>query len=431
MAYPDLSPFEIVSLVLCVYAIGPTILVRIARFGAISRAPGGKSRVALTFDDGPDPRYTPQILDILKRHQVKACFFVIGQKAREYPELIKQIVQAGHEIGNHGFNHRMPWLLGPGATLREIKEASRAIEETAGRSIRFYRPAWGLCNFFSLCYYWLKGQQVILWTYMSWDWIKKATPEGITRKVLSKIKDGAILVLHDSDTTPGAAPGAPARVVSALPEILEGLKRLGLQVVPLTEITRHRPHRSVISVIQRCWKLIDAVIRRLSGITDPGGKGSPGVYRLALRRYHGRDLRLPDGVVLQKRDHYAELHLNNDYLLELTKQSNSTAGMGLSLARSGQDAMPVIARHLTEEPRFQKAKAILAVTLMHRGAERLGFSIHDLQPGVFPWLTRWYEIWLLILFHPDGLKRFKKHKHKLTLKQIAMSRAELMRRYLS
>jgi peptidoglycan/xylan/chitin deacetylase (PgdA/CDA1 family) len=427
MTYPDLSPFEIISLFLCVYAIGPTVLVRVTRFGAISRAPRGKSRVALTFDDGPDPRYTPQILDILNQHQVKACFFVIGKKAREYPELIKQMVQAGHEIGNHGFTHRMPWLLGPGATLREIREASRAIEETAGRSTRFCRPAWGLCNFFSLCYYWLKGQRVILWTYMSWDWIKKATPEGITRKVLSKIKDGAILVLHDSDSTPGAALGAPARVINALPGILEGLKRLDLQVVPLAEITRHRPRRSVI---QRSWKLIDTVIRRFAGITDPGGKGAPGIYRLALRRYHGRDLHLPDGAVLQKRDYYAELHLNNDYLLELTKQNDSTAGMGLGLTRAGQNAMPAIARYLTEEPRYQKAKAILATTLMHRGAERLGFSIHDLKPGIFPWLARWYEIWLLILFHPDGLKRFKKHRRKLTLKQLAMSRSELMRRYL-
>lgn len=426
MAYTDLSPFQIITLFLCVYAIGPTLLVRVIRLGAISRAPRGKRRVALTFDDGPDPRYTPQILDILGRHQAKACFFVIGRKAREYPELIKQIVQAGHEIGNHGFHHRVPWLLGPRATLREIKEASRAIEEIAGQATHFCRPAWGLCNFFSLCYYWLKGQRVILWTYMSWDWIKKATPEGITRKVLGKIKDGAILVLHDSDSTLGAAPGAPARVINALPEILEGLKRLGLQVVPLTEITRHRPRRFII---QRCWQLIDTVIRRFSGINDPG-KGTPSIYRLALRRYHGRDLHLPGGTVLHKGDYYAELHLNNDYILELTDQSNSTAGRGFNLLRSVQEAMPVIARYLAEEPRYQKAKAILGTTLMHRGADRLGFAVYDPKPGIFSWLARWYEIWLLILFHPDGPKRYKKYKHKLTLKQVAMSRAELVRRYL-
>ncbi|MDD2443878.1 MAG: polysaccharide deacetylase family protein [Desulfotomaculaceae bacterium] len=223
---------KIVFLILFAYAIAPTAIIRLGRVGAVSRAPKGNGKVALTFDDGPDPRYTPQILDVLSLYQVKACFFVVGSKARNQPELVRRIVREGHEIGNHGLGHKVLWLLGPCATVREIAGANRIIEEITGEGVRLYRPAWGLFNIFSIYYCRLKALQVVLWTYMSWDWVKRATPESITRKVFDRVRDGTILVLHDSDSTPGAAEGGSARVVAALPHILDGLKQRGLQVAP-------------------------------------------------------------------------------------------------------------------------------------------------------------------------------------------------------
>ena len=113
---------KIVFLCVFIYSLAPTLLIRLGRVGAVARAASGCGRVALTFDDGPDPNYTPQILDILKRYQVKACFFVVGAKVRQYPDLTRQILQAGHAVGNHGFRHKAVWLLSPRATRRKLTQ---------------------------------------------------------------------------------------------------------------------------------------------------------------------------------------------------------------------------------------------------------------------------------------------------------------------
>ncbi|OPX88387.1 MAG: Peptidoglycan-N-acetylglucosamine deacetylase [Pelotomaculum sp. PtaB.Bin104] len=230
------SLIELIIALFLVYAIVPTAIIRFSNIGNLSRARKGLGRVVLTFDDGPDPRYTPRVLEILDQYQVKACFFVVGAKAKANPDLIKQIALAGHEIGSHGFRHQAAWLTGPRATATENMETSRVIEEITGQKPRFYRPPWGLFNLYSLWFFWSKGLKVALWTYFSWDWTKRATPESITRKVLSKIQDGDILILHDSGSGPGAAPGGPANMLAALPRILEELKNRNLRVVPLKEV---------------------------------------------------------------------------------------------------------------------------------------------------------------------------------------------------
>lgn len=329
----EFSFFQILFLVVLAYTVAPTALIRFGRVGAVSRAPRGRGRIALTFDDGPDPRYTPQILKILGRYQVKACFFVVGSKARAHPELVKQIVRAGHEIGNHGFRHRAAWLLTPGATTREIMETNRAIEELTGQKIRFCRPAWGLFNLFSIWYCWLKGLKIVLWTYMSWDWIKQATPESITRKVLGRIMDGAILIFHDSDSTPGAAKGGPDRVVAALPVILDELKLRGLEVTPLEEIIKSKTRRVALKKsVQRLWGLVERVIRRFAGIRDLGD-GRSSIWRIALRRYRGKDWPMPDGSVLRAGENYVELHVNNDRLLSLIDENTSVERMAIIVMR--------------------------------------------------------------------------------------------------
>lgn len=231
----DVSLTKLFLVIFLLYGVVPTALIRLTGIGAVSRAPAGRRHVAITFDDGPDPRYTPRILDLLEKHQIKACFFLVGQKAREHPEIVRRIAAAGHEIGVHGYSHKPAWLLGPRATAREIDKAILAVEEVTGQKPLYFRPAWGLFNLFSPIYCRKKGVKFILWTYMSWDWTKKATPQSIIQKTLRRLADGAILVFHDSDTAPGAAPGSPEKVVAALSVIIEELKSRGLAVVPLKE----------------------------------------------------------------------------------------------------------------------------------------------------------------------------------------------------
>lgn len=419
---------KILLIILLVYTVAPTVLTRFGQVGVISRAPKGKGRVVLTFDDGPDPRYTPQLLDILNSYQVKASFFITGAKARVYPDLIKQIASAGHEIGNHGFRHKAAWLLGPRATISEITETNRVLEELTGKKPSYFRPTWGLYNLFSLWYYWRKGLKVVLWTYMSWDWAKHATPESITRRVLNKLRDGVILIFHDSDSAPGAAPGGPNRVIAALPQILEEIKLRGLRVTPLEEIMIGKNSRSTMKrIVLFSWGFIDRIIRRFTWIKDiEDGKF---IWRLALRRYHGQEWLMQDGSLLKKGDYYIELHLNNDHLLSLIGENSSIERVAIIIIREIRNGLPKLARLMKDDTKYGKAKVLLGITLLHRGTVRLGFTAYELKLGLFRMFINWYENLLLALFHPGGFKNLKTYREKLSPKYVVMTRQELMRRY--
>ncbi|MDD3653345.1 MAG: polysaccharide deacetylase family protein [Desulfotomaculaceae bacterium] len=421
--------FKFFIVLLLAYAIVPTIIIRLGNIGILSRAPRGEGRIVLTFDDGPDPRYTPRVLEILARYQVKACFFVVGAKAKSYPDIIKQIALAGHEIGNHGFRHLAAWLTGPRATASENIATSRVIEEITGQKPRFYRPPWGLFNLYSLWFFWSKGLEVALWTYFSWDWTKHATPESITRKVLSRIKDGVILILHDSGSGPGAAPDGPAKMLAALPRILEEVKNRDLRVVPLKEVAIKKGNRPTYKRLALLvWGLIDRLIRRLSGIKDLDS-GSKSIWRLALRRYRGQEWTMKDGSALREGDYYLEIHINNDRLLSLINQNMSVERMSIIAMREIRNGLPELAELMRHDQRYSMAKILLGITILHRGSERFGFTAYDLKPGLFRFVSGCYEKMLLALFHPGGLKNLKRYRNELSPKYVVMTRQEIMRRY--
>ncbi|MDD2554648.1 MAG: polysaccharide deacetylase family protein [Desulfotomaculaceae bacterium] len=413
---------KIVFLCVFIYSLAPTLLIRLGRVGAVARAARGYGRVALTFDDGPDPNYTPQILDILKQYQVKACFFVVGSKVRLYPDLTRQILQAGHTIGNHGFRHKAVWLLSPGATRGEINETNMAIEEITGQKTVFFRPAWGLFNAFLVWYCRLKGQKVILWTYMSWDWTKKATPESICRKVLGRLKDGAIIILHDSDSALGAAKGSPAQVVAALPRILDGIEEKGLRVSSLEDIIISKKKPFLRKLFQQLWLPVDKLARRLSGITDlPDSK----IWRIALRRHRGREWAMHDSSVLKPGELYLELHVNNDRLMELIDENTSVERASIIAMREVLNGLPPLVEYLNSEKKLENVDIVMGITLLHRGLGRIGFTVADMKPGLFKAFTGWYERWLLGVFHPGGFKKLKTYREKLTPKYVIMTRQEL------
>jgi peptidoglycan-N-acetylglucosamine deacetylase len=179
-----------------IFSLGLSILKLNFFVGAICRGDADKKRVALTFDDGPDPAATPHILAVLKRHQIKAAFFPIGAKVRDFPEIIRQIDQGGHILGNHSFKH-VWWtnFLIAGALDREIGQSQEEIKRAIGKVPAYFRPPMGLTNPHLRRKLKQYGLTTIGWDVRPFD--TRAQADTVIARVLKKIRNGSILLLHD------------------------------------------------------------------------------------------------------------------------------------------------------------------------------------------------------------------------------------------
>ena len=178
-------------------------------------AKGGHPRIALTFDDGPHPKYTPQILDILAEYQVPATFFAVGENLKAYPAIAQRIVREGHELGNHTFHHgRLSRM--PAAELKqEIRSCKNAIEEITGHSARLFRPPEGVCtkDLQSVCEE--LELTIILWSFDTRDWAHTPQDEMI-RNVKENTKNGSIILMHDFIGQKSPTPAALRKIIPTL-----------------------------------------------------------------------------------------------------------------------------------------------------------------------------------------------------------------------
>jgi len=178
-------------------------------------------RVFLTFDDGPDKKFTPKILDQLKRFNVKATFFVVGKRVQQYPDIVKRIVNEGHDIGNHTFTHPVSPILKYSLMEKEIKAAEYMIHKITGRIPKLFRPTWLSWDFHArkmnqvpreLGYYSLR------WSISSMDWL--GMKKVIKHKIFNaKIDSREVLLFHDGSEK-SFFPSRKA-TVDVLPDILE------------------------------------------------------------------------------------------------------------------------------------------------------------------------------------------------------------------
>jgi peptidoglycan-N-acetylglucosamine deacetylase len=198
---------------------------------SIWRGPGERRAVALTFDDGPDPDWTPRVLDVLAREGVRAAFFLIGQRARRAPEIARRIAGAGHDLGNHTWSHRSLWRCGPAHTEREIQDGHAAIADAAGEPPRFFRPPWGKTNLAMFGVARQLDTPCVFWTVQP-EGRRPVDPAEQARRGIARARAGAIYDLHDADGVPGAG----ARLVEYLPTLVAGLRAQGYALVPLREL---------------------------------------------------------------------------------------------------------------------------------------------------------------------------------------------------
>ncbi|HEX6988929.1 MAG TPA: polysaccharide deacetylase family protein, partial [Bacillota bacterium] len=201
----------------------------------VRRADVQMRAVALTFDDGPNPRYTTEVLDILRAEGVTATFFLVGREVEAYPELARRIVAEGHEVGSHTYSHKN--LLGakPETVRREIMRGNLAIETVTGVTPRFFRPPRGAYNQAALATTAETSQQIILFSLSSRDWLELA-PSEIARNILRRVRPGDILLLHDSGDLVRSRHGDRSNTLRALPRIIAGLRDQGYVFLTVSQL---------------------------------------------------------------------------------------------------------------------------------------------------------------------------------------------------
>ena len=186
--------------------------------------------LALTFDDGPDPAVTPAVLDALDTCGAKATFFLTGGQAREHPALVREITGRGHLLGNHTMTHLRLLLAGEDVVTREIEDAARVIEDTAGMRPRHVRPPFGLFDFTTLRVVRERGETLVCWTALAGDY-RDISARRMLENITPFVRAGAVLVFHDTargggDLLPGVI-GDVARMAADAGLALETVDRLG------------------------------------------------------------------------------------------------------------------------------------------------------------------------------------------------------------
>jgi len=200
---------------------------------AVCRGAPGRARVALTFDDGPDPHATPALLDALRLHQVPATFFCVGRAVLENRDLIRRTFGEGHLVANHTMRHAWWTNFLAGRPLqREIEAASDAIRDVLGAPPRYFRSPAGLTNPHLAGALKRAGLTLVGWDVRGLDTCG-GRPERVVRRVLKKTRDGSIVVLHDG----GAKPG---RLLEIAGGVIAALRARGFSLVRLDELLDER-----------------------------------------------------------------------------------------------------------------------------------------------------------------------------------------------
>ena len=190
-----------------------------------------QKRIALTFDDGPDDRYTPQILRILAREHVRATFFVLGVQAQMYPGMVRRIVHDGHALGNHSYNHGNLLTLTPQQVRWEVDTTERTLYRLTGTRTVWFRPPYGNVNACVLRQMNQLGYRVVNWSVDSGDW-RSLPARRVLSNVMSTVGPGAIVLQHCSGNSREVLDGT----VKALPMIIHALRARGYQFVTVPEL---------------------------------------------------------------------------------------------------------------------------------------------------------------------------------------------------
>lgn len=354
----------IILLILFIYTVIPDVFLHRLGIGAWKRQyrPG----VALTFDDGPDPLYTPRLLDLLDRYHVKATFFLVGERAALHPKLVQEIAARGHQIGSHCQIHKYAWFISPWKTWKSWTEGISTLERITGKPVQWIRPPWGTFNLFT--FFWLKShkKKAILWNAEGHDWDVQKNPEQIAKHILNAIREGGIIVMHDS----GGGAGAPENTLQAVELLLKRIpaeRKLPILPLNLPDWTWLR------RLVYRLWEKWENFYAHQNKITRINAAS---LFRISKSKYHGPDLKDEQGVIwAQDGDIIGELHLDNSRLQMMQTDSQKIA---IEALRRVRGSLPLLADFIAKNPEYRDIRVLGGVTLLNRGIKGLGFSVQEI-----------------------------------------------------
>ncbi len=388
---------------LLAYYLVPLLGMQLANLGVFRRGSGAKPEAALTFDDGPDPQTTSQVLDALEGAGVRGTFFVLGQNVQKYPELTRQILSRGHQLELHGFQHRAAWLRSPWGTYLDIKRGYDALLEVTGVAPRFFRPAHGVYTAAVWAALKILKLEAAHWTVEAHDWHAEYGVFEVHERVLAALEPGGVVVLHDAGL-------GGETCAELLPELLNELKNRDYQLKTLSELHGLRMG-SPREVAQRIWKLVDHAWDKQHEV-DYLTQNAKSIFRLSLSAMPDLpETPVPAGTIC------ADMHIHSPRMVAVAEHTPLLA------LRYGKYSMRDLARALRNNPKYQDVPGILTMTMYQGILKTLGFTIYDVPTTRDNIFLTYYLAFLRNLYS-------SRPNRSLIEPQLAwISREDLMRKY--
>jgi peptidoglycan/xylan/chitin deacetylase (PgdA/CDA1 family) len=204
-------------------------LAKLHSFFGVYRVNTAAKVVALTYDDGPNPQYTYPILQVLARHHAKATFYAVGKNIEIYTDTVKSIMAAGHELGNHSYEHKYMAFRSWRYITNEVDKTDRLLQDLGVTGEIDFRPPWGRRFLLLPLYVHQKHKRLVIWDIDSSDWDEEYTAEGVADKVIGLVKPGSIILMHDGG-------GDHTRTIAATDLILTQLEQQGYQFVTVADL---------------------------------------------------------------------------------------------------------------------------------------------------------------------------------------------------
>ena len=403
----------LVLLVLALYWVLPELALHYMHLDLVAAPRVAEDYISLTFDDGPGAA-TEEVLAALARHGAKGTFFMVGSEADRHRELAQRIAAEGHEVASHGAVHRSAWLLGPLATVRQLRDGRRMVAAASGKEPRHMRPPWGHMNLALPFAARAHGQTIALWSYDPGDWRPAQDPQELADRIVAALRPGQIYLLHDA--------GGDGRLhtAKALEIALPRLAEKGYRAVTLSELLAHEePISFGRRVLQAVWGVWELGFERINHVERIGDVRS--VMRIGRVTYRGLPATLKDGRTVKPGDVVGEVHFRNPQLAAL--------GAIRSLPLFDR-AMRELAVLIQGSPHYSDLDVFFGISVAFRGVRRFGFEVKEM--GFTPWrrfVTGTYLRWVMTVYHPQGLERLHHRRDQLEPKGIFITRETILGRY--